>query len=456
MKKYLSLIVLLLCAFVLVGCKKDKPGGGNVTGKVTLSYASWGDVNLDALLIEEFERTHENVKIFRDTSIAGTGNAFTANLVAASLAGTCPDVFITDSVPAMIENGLVRDVAEFWNNDDDAKLVYGNIANTAVYNGKRLAIPSFQYIKGMLVNKTLLEDIGAEIPGYDWTFTEFKEYCEEYSGTTRANGHIVQGVNGFAPNGGEATLGFEQVMPGQDSDTIFYDAWNGESFDYTNELWIKYRNETKYFFDNGLIEQMSAEEKEEIYGKSDAYVFEEGDVMFGIEGSWNATTVVNNFYNNGIEVDFYPFPAGTKQQIPVILDYICVSSQTAHPALAYEFAKFMSYGRDGMAARLSATEELHQTINGFPVANYPEIWERINENIDETRYPGLKANIELLPNGIPDCDKWMPGYGSFWGWVAENAETQDFYSLPTDQLAAVWGTELNKQILEAWEKLGLN
>ena len=464
MKKYFSLLLVFIACLVLVSCGEGNDntggGGGNVTGEVMLSYASWGDAELDALIIAEFEAKHPGVTVYRDTSISGTGNTFTANLVTAAQAGVLPDVFITDSVPTMIENGLVSDVAEYWNADDDAKLVYDNIANTAVYGTKRYAIPSFQYIKGMLVNKTLLENIGADIPGYDWTFEEFKEYCELYAGkaTTTYNGQdvVIQGVNGFAPNGGEGTLGFEQVMPGQDSDTLLYDAYDGTKFNYTDPLWIKYRQETDYFFDNGLVEALTAEEKAEIYGREDAYLFEEGVVMFGIEGSWNVSNVIQNMaLSKNIEIDFYPFPAGEEHQIPVILDYICVSSQTEHPELAYELAKFMSYGREGWAARLKATKELGQVINGFPTANYPEIWTELKETIDPEMFGGLLANLDLIGNGIPDCDKWMPGYGTFWVWVSENAETQGFYDWEADQLAATWEAELSKQIAETKTKLGL-
>ena len=49
----------------------------------------------------------------------------------------------------------------------------------------------------------------------------------------------------------------------------------------------------------------------------------------------------------------------------------------------------------------------------------------------------------------------MPGYGSFWVWVAENAETQGFYDWEADQLAAAWEQELTKQIAETKTKLGL-
>ena len=134
MKKYFSLLLVLIACLILVSCGGgesggneggeqggnggNNSGGGNISGEVTLSYASWGDAELDALLIAEFEATHPGVTIFRDTSITGTGNSFTANLVTAAQSNVLPDVFITDSVPTMIENGLVSDVAEYWNKDN--------------------------------------------------------------------------------------------------------------------------------------------------------------------------------------------------------------------------------------------------------------------------------------------------------------------------------------------------
>ena len=112
------------------------------------------------------------------------------------------------------------------------------------------------------------------------SFEEFKQYCVDYANkaTVQYGSYDVpvQGINGFAPNGGEGTLGFEQVMPGQDSDTLLYDAYDGSKVNYTDPLWIKYRAETDYFFDNGLVESMTAEDKAAIFGAEDAYLFEKG------------------------------------------------------------------------------------------------------------------------------------------------------------------------------------
>ena len=39
--------------------------------------------------------------------------------------------------------------------------------------------------------------------------------------------------------------------------------------------------------------------------------------------------------------------------------------------------KFMSYGKDGWISRLEILEELGIDVVAFPVADYPEVWEKI-------------------------------------------------------------------------------
>jgi hypothetical protein len=74
-------------------------------------------------------------------------------------------------------------------------------------------------------------------------------------------------------------------------------------------------------------------------------------------------------------------------------------------------------------------KNLNQTVTMFPVANYPTVWDTIKSDLDQTSYYGLRACVDLMGNGVPDLDKWLPGYGAFWGWVYENAEAQGFYSM---------------------------
>lgn len=452
MKKNLIFIVILALFFVIVGCTKEEEDPN--TGKISLTYASWGDAELEQAMINAFMEKYKNITVIRDTTITGTGNAFTENLIAASQANTLPDVFVTDNVPNVIAAGLTRDVSSYWDNDDDAKLVYDNIKNTAFYNGKRLAVPSYQFIKGMLVNITLLEQLSGA-PSYNWSFEDFKLICSRYS-NTQLNGKTIYGINGFSPNGGAANLSFEQIMPPQDSLNIGYDSWNGTSFNYEDPLWIKYRKETDLFFANRWVEQLSEEEKIIEFGNPAAYPFGEGRVLFGIEGSWQAVTVMKDFDNKNINVQFYPFPGGTLgQRMPIILDYMCVSNKTRFPKEAFELVKWMSFGREGWEARLRIMKELNQTVTMYPVANYPDVWNTIKADLDTSPYQGLRACLDLMENGVPDCDKWLPGYGSFWGWVYENAEIQGFYSMEAEQLASIWNIQINNQINDAYTLLGL-
>jgi len=64
--------------------------------------------------------------------------------------------------------------------------------------------------------------------------------------------------------------------------------------------------------------------------------------------------------------------------------------------------------------------------------------------------------LELIDEGVPDCDKWLPGYGAFWGWVYENAETQGFWDMEAEQLASIWSAEINRQVQQAYRDLGLS
>ena len=375
--------------------------------------------------------------------------------------GTLPDVFVTDNVPSVIKAGITRDIASLWDKDADAAKVYPNIAESAYYNGKRLAAPSYQFIKGMLVNMTLLNKLTAD-PGVNWSYEDFKNIVSTFSNTV-VEGRTVFGINGFAPNPGEATLDFELVMPPQDRADLGYGTWDGTSFNFEDPLWIKYRKETDLFFENGWIEQLSEEEKNVIYGRSDAYPFGEGDVLFGIEGSWQAVNVMQDFASKNIDVQFYPFPGGELgQKMPIILDYMCVSSKTEFPEEAFELLKWMSFGQEGWKARLRIMKELNQTVTMFPVADYPAVWDEIKSDLDESEYYGLRAMMDLIGDGVPDTDKWLPGYSAFWNWVYETEQANlgpndepYFWNMTAEQLASEWNENINRIISETYLELGL-
>ena len=459
MKKYLSVLIIVFAAVFMFGCGGDKEPTNEKT--ITLTYAEWGDQDVAQAMLNAFMEKHPNIKVTLSNSITGSGTAFTANLIAAAQANMLPDVFVIDNVPEVIKNGLVYDISGLWDKDPDAQKVYSNIADTAIYRDKatnklvRLAAPSYQFLKGFFVNQTLLTQLGINIPDYNWTFSEFYNICKQVQVAGQYGGKDVYAINGYY---GE--LDFEKAMTPQASTTLGYDSWDGSQFNYESTEWKTYRSYTEEFYRDGLLEQLTAGEKLTIYGSESAWPFEQGHTAFAVEGSWNILSLLDSFQANNMKVEFYPYPAGEEiASEAVILDYMCVSSQTDFPEEAYELMKWMSFGNEGWKARLQIMKDSGKGLDRFPVANYPEIWEDIdtymNELNEEHNYSAYIYAISQINNGAPDVDKWLPGYSDFWNYVRDTNEVEDWYNKETDQLAREWTVLINRMVQEAYDALGL-
>lgn len=448
-----SLISLFLLGACTVNDQSSKPEDSNPVESsdpnhknvVHISYASWGDPEIEQRLIEKFEEAYPHIKVYYDQSIAGSGREFTLNLVDAAMSGTIPDVFVIDNVPIAMHHNLAYDIAELWNNDPETKKVYPNIAATGVYGDKRYAAPSYQFVRGILINTTLLEEKGFSLPYFDWTYEEMIQLARDFTDPSK---HMY----GF--NGG---LNFDATIPSLDDKNLGYHAWDGQRFNFTNPLWIKGFKLNRDLVTEGVVEAMTAEEKEAVFGQADAWPFIEGHALMSINGSWDVPYVIEQFKSAGYEMSFYPYPGGTAgQRIPVVLDYMMVSSKTTYPAEAYELLKWMSFGEEGWKARLEIMEELGKPVTAFPVADFPDVWEHLREIAGDI--DGMQENIDLLVEGlgIPDTDKWLPGYNEFhdnWLNSDENEYAGLWDTMSPESIAQIYEENMNRLIDEAFANL---
>ncbi len=452
MKKILLSMFVLLLTLGLVACggteepdpDPDPDPDPNPQGTISLSYADWGDPSFNQRMIDLFEEAHPNVEVTLRTDIEGSGDAFTGNLVLAAQAGILPDVYVTDNVPTVVNSGLSLDTAQYWDADEDTDLVYDNIAATAVYNGKRLALPSFQFLKGIMINLDIFEaanltsvegEYRIDNDGYpvkDWTFDEFV--------------NIAKAITNFNPDvPAETVIGldtwygtpdFQQIWPMMNDAEVMYDTWDGTQFNYNSTDWIYAMQEKvklQQLTDGTLsgrypaaIEAARAEENYD--GRYDYlydYLIQTGYGAMDIEGSWQFW-VINDAAENDINIGFWPYPSGDAGLFPpTILDYICVSSQTDYPEMAYELAKWMSFGSEGWDARLTLLEadraeaiadgDVPPFLDRFPVANYPGVWDRVDALVEGIE--GIDYIFDRISYSKPDLDKWLPGYKDFWAWV---------------------------------------
>ncbi len=442
MKKLLYIPLLVSLALIAVGCGNGEQGEGS--RNIVLSYADWGDDEMNQALIDAFMEEHPNIRVELRKDITGYGAEFTGNLLNAQAAGVLPDVFAIDNVPTGYTNGMLLDITEYWDADPDTEYVYPNIAETAIYNDSRYAIPSFQFIKGILINMTLLDDLNIDLPPFYWTYDDMFDLAVEIREAGK-NDYIY----GIEPWFGD--LDFEAIWPTQDCADTGYQTWDGEKFHFTSDAWIDAYERKLELYDRDAV---SAYDDEELEAIGDVWPWEAGYVGMNIEGSWMFWMIENMFEDYGQDVGFWPYPGGEAGQFPpTILDFVVVSSQTNHPEEAYKLAKWMTFGREGWHTRLDIMEERDETyLDRFPVANYDDVWERADAYID--RVYGLRENIELLEYSKPDVDKWLLGYKAFWEWVEMNEYWDEIAegNISPEELAIEWEEQLNKMVREALEQ----
>ena len=485
MKKLFTLLMVLVLGFVLYACggEEDPIDPNGPTQTIALSYADWGDPEFNQRMIDAFEEKYPHIDVTLRTDIEGSGEAFTGNLVTAAQAGLLPDVFATDNVPTVINAGLTLDVAEYWDADQDTDLVYENIAATGVYNGKRYAVPSFQFLKGIMINLNIFEEANLttvegkyriDNDGYpvkDWTFEEFVEIAKviknfELNGDTLVDpANTVTGLDTWY-----GSPDFQQVWPMMEDENVQYDTWDGTQFNYTSEDWI-YAMEEKvklHQLTNGTTTRFT----QEVYDANEilqSYLIQTGVGAMDIEGSWQFWVIKDAKETNNIDLGFWPYPSGDAGLFPpTILDYQAVSSQTDHPEEAYLLAKWMTFGQDGWNARLDLLEEDRDEalsngeepvhLDRFPVADYPGVWDRVYDLVDGIE--GIDYIFNRIEYAKPDLDKWLPGYKDFWAWVNDPENPYNWENLVTagpesvSTYAVQWENKANEIVQGQLNTLG--
>jgi multiple sugar transport system substrate-binding protein len=472
--------LLIVSGFILVGCGGSSSASSNANPTIELTYADWGDQELNQRMIDAFMEEYPNINVSLRQDITGSGATFTGNLVTAAQAGLLPDVFATDNVPTIITAGLTLDVAPLWDADEDTNLVYENIALTGVYNGKRYAVPSFQFLKGIFINLDIFERANLNTvagkyridndgyPVKDWTFSEMVEVAKAIKNFDLINTeNLVVGLDTWY-----GSPDFQQVWPTMENAETQYDTWDGEQFNYTDEAWV---NAMRAKVDlHQLTDGTTTRFSDEDYNaeENDAlrtYMIQYGYAAMDIEGSWQFWVMKDAAEERDMNIGFWPYPQGNAGFFPpTILDYQAISSQTQYPEEAYLLAKWMTFGQDGWNARLDILEEQRQDaldagevpvyLDRFPVAAYPSVWDRVEALVEGIE--GIEATFDRIAFAKPDLDKWLPGYKDFWAW-AYNPDNQFNFdnlvlagSTAVPTYAAEWEAQANILVQAQLEELG--
>lgn len=370
--------------------------------EVTISYASWADPEIEEEMVNRFMEEYPHINVEIDDSIDWPWNE---SLGAAASAGNLPDVFYVFEIPVSVQNEWVNDISPYYDADPETDRMYEDMADTAVYDGGRYAVPSFQFPLGVYINKTLFEEYNIEIPSYDWTLDDMYNLAIRL--TNPADDIFgIQGTN------------FHEHWPAVNNHDLGWNAYDGEKFRFTSSEWIDAYNTGREMRTLGVdADALTDEEREEIFGDAGANPFVEGNVAMNVDYSWFLPTVPEMEEEGAGEIAFYPYPGGEDgQSTYVVTDYIGMSSVTEHPEEAYKLMKFMTFGETGMMNRMDIYEERGMDLADWPVANHEEVWARIEADFD---VEGISAVADTLDNTFVDVFKWLPGVDAFHGYAHE-------------------------------------
>ncbi|MFW6257015.1 MAG: ABC transporter substrate-binding protein [Bacillota bacterium] len=384
MKKLILTVFVLMLAFSFAVQAEEE---------VELKYASWEEPEVEEKMVEKFMEAHPEIKVEIDDSIDWPWNE---TLSSAASAGELPDVFWVFELPISVQNEWLMDISSLWEEDPETDKVYEDIADTAVYKGKRFAAPSFQHPMGVFLNKTLFEENNQPLPDYDWTLDDMYEMSILLSNPAE-DIYGLQGTN------------FHEHWPAINNHDLGWNAYDGEKFRFTSSDWTDAYSKGRELRELDVdAAELSSEELEEIFGDEEANPFVEGNVAMNIDYSW----ALPEISEMDEEIAFYPYPQGEDgRNTYVVNDYIGLSSETEHPEEAYELMKFMTFGEEGMEARYDIYKEQGTDLSQWPVANHEKIWEKIE---NEFNVDGIDEVADSLDEKtFVDLYKWVPGINNF-------------------------------------------
>lgn len=492
MKKLSFLVIcVLVISLVLAGCGKGNNAGQetnqpsqqnsttsenkqetsqNETEKkepVVIKWATWENIVMAEELAAKFNERNPDIKVVIDDFGGWFGNEALAKRIAS---GEMPDVFEVENPFIPIQNKWIIDLKPFLEKDAEKKY-YQNLIDTATFDGKVVMLPTYVFLHGIIVNKSLLEANNIPIPDYTWTIDEYKDILIK---TTK--GQTV-GTNGI--------VDIPKHLPAQMNDKLGWGCWDGSKYVLGDE-WIFAVNFTKELHDRKVaIWQLEEEfpnpwdlpegaerdavfEKiknayKERYGEEDSYsVFLKGNVATWMDFSWGLSFDKNEKYS-GFDWDFYPFPVVEKGDIPrpgIVCDSYAISASTKNPEAAFRFIKYLSYDPAAFEDRIEIIENYDKeeakkkypnitedripdflTFDHIPAVNDPTVREKWC-NYNNVK-PGVKFMLDNLERGYVDGFKFVPDFDTAYHKTIEKAMREEIFT--GKKTAADLAAELEKK-----------
>ncbi len=169
-------------------------------GVVEIVYMRQAEAHpADLEFVEEFNRSHPNIRVIVDNTPAGETYQ---KLALATEAGNPPDVYMTYWTVGAASNGLAYDLTPFI--EKEGPEWFNSFVEPAwtfnEFGGKYYGVPFRVAPVSVIVNKNMFDKAGMELPPPDWTWDDFVETARKL--TNKEKGEYGYCLTGSAESHG--------------------------------------------------------------------------------------------------------------------------------------------------------------------------------------------------------------------------------------------------------------
>lgn len=416
MKRFLTLVALLISVFSLSGCSSKTPTPGSIEGfdegeeYLSIWVHSIEDTSEGGVYrksVESFNEKYDG-KYFADIEFIprnDSGGGYSDKINASVMSGDLPDVLTVDgpNVAAYATNGIIQPLAPLTKEEEDIYL--SSIIEQGTYNDELYALGVMESSVGMYYNKDILDKAGISVPDADhpWTWSEFLEICKKIKPLTDELGGYVLDMT-FPV--GEATIYYYAPFvwsnngdlvseDGLEVDGIFNSEKNLESIEYFDTI-----------LTSGYMSSVPIQD-----------LFESGRAAFKFDGAWEVNTIYESYPDVNLGVAPYIVSDDWKGEryTPTGSWAFAASTKAQNIEGATELVKWMSGVESGKmiwedAQTFPSTYEAFNSIDIFKTdANYAALYNQLS-NYGHPRpktpaYPQLSSSFQqVLENSVISGD----------------------------------------------------
>lgn len=370
----------------------NKPGDDANVGsgeKIVINYVNWNlgteaENNIERKMIAAFEEAHPNIDIQLDESF--DYSKYGDSLAAAAAAGKLPDVMMLPNIPFGLTNEWLLNLNDIAASDPEWANIPKALENATHYGSGIYAVPAGMFFQGYFINQDLFEQANLPELNYSPTWDEFL--------------NAVKTLN----NPSEDVLGLSEAVqipdwyPASVNSKLGWFTWDGQQYHLNDPVFIEGVNKAKEIMQGKYtFDSLSEDEKAKYNATWHGDVWNQGKVAVRWEGTW----ATKDFSNLNFKSKFIGIPGG---KFILIGDFIGISKSTEHQQEAYEFAKYMTFGKDGILKRMELNTDGSYT--SLPMTTDPSILDQYFAN---GGYEGLKEAYDNIDNAILEGVKFIPG-----------------------------------------------